>query len=54
MTKNKKTDKTMVDEILHRKLKNGQRVPYLFIKLHQLMKNPGVYRGSKDIDIAII
>jgi hypothetical protein len=24
MTKSKKTDKTMVDEILHRKLKNGQ------------------------------
>jgi hypothetical protein len=24
------------------------------IKLHQLMKNPGVYRGSKDIEIAII
>jgi hypothetical protein len=28
--------------------------PYLFIKLHQLMTNPGVYRGSKDIDISII
>jgi hypothetical protein len=29
-------------------------VPFLLIKVHQLMKNPGVYRGSKDIEIASI